>query len=158
MRKSPLWATIPSKPRQRRKKRKRPLEDDLDEQENDLRADNVLQDDGEVQDPEHDGESDSDGPVTSSRRKKKARSSGDGLERESGQRRGLEAEDDIPDVEQDTDRDDDDDESDEEPQDSHYSEDSDEDNDYQAENYFSGGEEDDVGDGGEGGAGDGVYD
>ena len=158
MKKSPLWATVPQKPRPRRRKRKRPLEIDLDEQENNLETDHVLLDGDEIQDPEHDGGSDSDVPVTSSRRKKKARHSGDGVERESGQRRGLEAEDDIPDIEQDTDRDEDDDESDGEAQDSEYSEDSDEDNDYQAENYFSGGEEEDVDDGGGANAGDDVYD
>ena len=138
--KNPAWQTLPPKlqrPRQAAKpllKCKRPVVEESDTE------------------GEH-ASSDSDAVVTASRRNRenslgasnKKQKTNNPTQRH-GQKAGLEAEDDIPDVEQ---NEDEGDEAEDVPQDSDFSE-SDEDggDDYNAEQYFDDGERDDVDDAG----------
>lgn len=169
-RKDPLWNTVtPTSSDSKTRKRKRPVSavrssEDEQQQDDDARLNVATV--GPSSDLEED--SDSDGPLSSVRRPrptghaaKTQKKNHDPTVGQVGQKRGLEAEDDIPDVEQD---DEDDQEADEPPQDSEFEEGSDDEaDDYNAENYFDAGEGDDFedgagGGGGGGGGGDDVYD
>jgi DNA-directed RNA polymerase III subunit RPC7 len=91
---------------------------------------------GEVSDADSDA-------IVSGRRKRTTEQTRRG-ERDARQRRGLDAEDDYPEGEQNAD---DDREGEDEPEDSEFEESEGEDNDYNAENYFDAGDDDDIGGG-----------
>ena len=155
-----MWQTIlPKSSVNKGKKRKRPLVPDVDEDDVQQKEeeDAAEQEEKSLASEKEDG-SDSEGLLTSARgtaKKRHKRDRTDPTVRQPGQRRGLEAEDDIPDVDQDEE---DDQDAEDAPQDSDFEEGSEDDvDDYNAEQYFESGEGDDFEDGG-GAGGEDAYD
>lgn len=139
-RKHPIWATIPAEELEQVRARKR-------KRRTSATGENADENEGQAASDE-----DSDVPATDRRTQKMAKSrKGDA---DSKQRRGLDAEDDYPEDNRDVD---DDGDGEDEPQDSEFEESEDEENDYNAEGYFSGGEDADMDDDGGGDAGGGDY-